>query len=63
LLAQKCWNSFQSLENSNAPLPAATVACVPQKVNVDEVGETDFEIYPEEITDVVKVGLEEPIYP
>jgi hypothetical protein len=51
------------LENSNAPLPAATVACVPQKVNVDEVGETDFEIYPEEITDAVKVGLEEPIYP
>jgi hypothetical protein len=51
------------LENSNAPLPTAIVACVPKKVNVNEVGETDFEIYPEEITDVVKVGLEEPIYP
>jgi hypothetical protein len=51
------------LENSNAPLRAATVACVPKRVNVDEVGETDFKIYPEEITDAVKVGLEEPIYP
>jgi hypothetical protein len=35
----------------------------PQKVNVDEVGESDFEIYPEEITYAVKVGLEELIYP
>jgi hypothetical protein len=47
----------------NAPLPAAIVACVPKKVHGDEVCETDFEIYPEEITDAMKAGLEEPIYP
>ncbi|KAK3130863.1 hypothetical protein QOZ80_6BG0498930 [Eleusine coracana subsp. coracana] len=47
----------------NAPLPAAIVACVPKKVHVDGVSETDFEIYPEEITDAIKVGLKEPIYP
>ncbi|XP_062178584.1 stromal processing peptidase, chloroplastic-like isoform X2 [Phragmites australis] len=48
---------------ANAPLPAAIVACVPKKVHVDGVGETDFEIYPEEITEAIKAGLEEPIYP
>ncbi|GJN38868.1 hypothetical protein PR202_gb27946 [Eleusine coracana subsp. coracana] len=47
----------------NAPLPAAIVACVPKKVHVDGVGETAFEIYPEEITDAIKAGLKEPIYP
>jgi hypothetical protein len=46
----------------NAPLPAAIVACVPQKVHVDGAGETEFEIYPEEITEAIKAGLEEPIY-
>lgn len=46
-----------------APLPAAIVACVPKKVHFDGVGETDFEIHPEEITDSIKAGLEEPIYP
>lgn len=30
---------------------------------MDGVGETDFEIHPEEITDSIKAGLEEPIYP
>ncbi|KAG2612975.1 stromal processing peptidase, chloroplastic isoform X2 [Panicum virgatum] len=47
----------------NAPLPAAIVACVPKKVHVDGVGETDFEIYPDEITEAIKSGLGEPIYP
>lgn len=47
----------------NAPLPAAIVACVPKKVHVDGVGETDFEIYPDEITESIKAGLDEPIYP
>ncbi|RLM55629.1 hypothetical protein C2845_PM10G16570 [Panicum miliaceum] len=47
----------------NAPLPAAIVACVPKKVHVDGVGETDFEIYPDEITETIKSGLDEPIYP
>ncbi|OQU76735.1 hypothetical protein SORBI_3010G197000 [Sorghum bicolor] len=47
----------------NAPLPAAIVACVPRMVHVDGVGETEFEIYPEEITEAIKAGLEEPIYP
>ncbi|CAN6201068.1 unnamed protein product [Urochloa humidicola] len=47
----------------NAPLPAAIVACVPKKVHVDGVGETDFEIYPDEITEAIKAGLDEPIYP
>ncbi|CAN6194219.1 unnamed protein product [Urochloa humidicola] len=47
----------------NAPLPAAIVACVPKKVHVDGVGETDFEIYPNEITEAIKAGLDEPIYP
>ncbi|XP_039807405.1 stromal processing peptidase, chloroplastic-like isoform X2 [Panicum virgatum] len=47
----------------NAPLPAAIVACVPKKVHVDGVGETDFEIYPDEITEAIKSGLDEPIYP
>lgn len=32
-------------------------------VHVDGVGETEFEIYPEEITEAIKAGLEEPIYP
>uniref|UniRef100_J3MG01 Stromal processing peptidase, chloroplastic n=1 Tax=Oryza brachyantha TaxID=4533 RepID=J3MG01_ORYBR len=47
----------------DAPLPAAIVACVPKRVHIDGVGETDFEIYPEEITDSIMAGLEEPIYP
>ncbi|CAN6220735.1 unnamed protein product [Urochloa humidicola] len=47
----------------NAPLPAAIVACVPKKVHVGGVGETDFEIYPDEITEAIKAGLDEPIYP
>ncbi|CAM0909938.1 unnamed protein product [Alopecurus aequalis] len=47
----------------NAPLPAAIVACVPRKVHIDGVGESDFEIHPEEITESMKAGLEEPIYP
>lgn len=47
----------------NAPLPAAIVACVPKKVHIDGVGESVFEIHPEEITDSMKAGLEEPIYP
>eukprot|EP00262_Sarcandra_glabra_P006852 TRINITY_DN19408_c0_g1_i1.p1 TRINITY_DN19408_c0_g1~~TRINITY_DN19408_c0_g1_i1.p1 ORF type:complete len:1305 (+),score=239.03 TRINITY_DN19408_c0_g1_i1:116-3916(+) len=44
-----------------APLPAAIVACVPKNVHVDGMGETEFKIYPHEITDAIKAGLEEPI--
>ncbi|KAA8541397.1 hypothetical protein F0562_025360 [Nyssa sinensis] len=45
----------------SAPLPAAIVACVPKKVHVDGIGETDFKITPNEITTAIKAGLEEPI--
>lgn len=45
----------------SAPLPAAIVACVPKKVHVDGIGETEFKIAPSEITDAIKAGLEEPI--
>ncbi|XP_010484907.1 PREDICTED: stromal processing peptidase, chloroplastic [Camelina sativa] len=44
-----------------APLPAAIVACVPTKVHVDGVGESDFNITPAEIIDSVKSGLLAPI--
>ncbi|OVA08777.1 Peptidase M16 [Macleaya cordata] len=47
----------------SAPLPAAIVACVPKKVHVDGMGETDFRISPNEITAAIKAGLEEPIQP
>ncbi|XVF74025.1 hypothetical protein PTKIN_Ptkin13bG0028700 [Pterospermum kingtungense] len=46
---------------STAPLPAAIVACVPKKVHVDGIGETEFKITPSEITAAMKSGLEEPI--
>lgn len=45
----------------SAPLPAAIVACVPTRVHVDGVGETDFKITPEGITVAIKEGLEEHI--
>ncbi|VVB07635.1 unnamed protein product [Arabis nemorensis] len=44
-----------------APLPAAIVACVPTKVHVDGVGESEFNISPDEILDSVKSGLLAPI--
>lgn len=47
---------------STAPLPAAIVACVPKKVHIDGVGETEFKIYSHEITNAIKTGLEEPIH-
>lgn len=46
---------------ATAPLPAAILACVPKKVHVDGIGETEFKISPTEITDAMKAGLEEPI--
>ncbi|KAF9602219.1 hypothetical protein IFM89_025841 [Coptis chinensis] len=46
-----------------APLPAAIVACVPKRVHIDGVGETDFKISPDEITAAIGAGLEEPIEP
>lgn len=46
---------------ATAPLPAAILACVPKKVHVDGIGETEFKIYPTEITDAIKAGLKEPI--
>lgn len=45
----------------SAPLPAAIVACVPMKVHVDGLGETDFKITPAEISDAIEAGLKEPI--
>lgn len=44
-----------------APLPAAIVACVPRKVHVDGIGETEFKITSSEIIAAMKSGLEEPI--
>ncbi|XP_028771998.1 stromal processing peptidase, chloroplastic [Neltuma alba] len=48
---------------ATAPLPAAIVACVPKKVHVEGIGETEFKISSSEITDAIKAGLEEPIEP
>ncbi|GAA0138514.1 metalloprotease [Lithospermum erythrorhizon] len=45
----------------SAPLPAAIVACVPMKVHVDDIGETEFKITPVEITAAMEAGLKEPI--
>ncbi|XP_056162823.1 stromal processing peptidase, chloroplastic isoform X2 [Syzygium oleosum] len=45
------------------PNPAAIVACVPKKVHIDGVGETEFRISPSEIIDAMKTGLEQPIEP
>lgn len=45
----------------SAPLPAAIVACVPKKVHVDGIGETDFKIAPSEITAAIEAGLKQPI--
>ncbi|CAM8951545.1 unnamed protein product [Rhodiola kirilowii] len=47
----------------NAPLPAAIVACIPNKVHTDAAGETEFKISPNEITDAITAGLEGPIDP
>lgn len=47
----------------SAPLPAAIVACVPKKVHIEGVGETEFKISSTEITDAMKAGLDEPIEP
>ncbi|WCJ27530.1 Stromal processing peptidase chloroplastic [Euphorbia peplus] len=44
-----------------APLPAAIVACVPNKVHIDGEGETEFKISPMEITAAMESGLKEPI--
>ncbi|KAG2693072.1 hypothetical protein I3760_08G081700 [Carya illinoinensis] len=46
---------------ATTPLPAAIVACVPKKVHVDGIGETEFKISPTEITAAIKSGLDEPI--
>ncbi|CAN1837818.1 Stromal processing peptidase, chloroplastic [Linum perenne] len=45
----------------SAPVPAAIVACVPKKVHIEGVGETEFKISPTEITEAIKFGLEQPI--
>ncbi|KAF7133122.1 hypothetical protein RHSIM_Rhsim09G0100400 [Rhododendron simsii] len=47
----------------SAPHPAAIVACVPKKIHVDGIGESEFEITPSEITAAIRSGLEEPIEP
>ncbi|KAJ8774389.1 hypothetical protein K2173_011638 [Erythroxylum novogranatense] len=44
-----------------APLPAAIVACIPKKVHIDGLGETEFKISSSEITDAIRSGLKEPI--
>lgn len=45
----------------SAPVPAAIVACVPKKVHVDGIGETEFKISSNEIIEAIKLGMEEPI--
>lgn len=45
----------------SAPPPAAIVACVPKKVHIDGIGETEFKIEPEEILVAIEAGLKEPI--
>ncbi|KAI3463546.1 hypothetical protein Pfo_020209 [Paulownia fortunei] len=45
----------------SAPRPAAIVACVPKKVHIDGIGETEFKIEPEEILAAIEAGLKEPI--
>ncbi|PIN10708.1 N-arginine dibasic convertase NRD1 [Handroanthus impetiginosus] len=45
----------------SAPPPAAIVACVPKKVHIDGLGETEFKIEPEEILAAIEAGLREPI--
>lgn len=47
----------------SAPIPAAVVACVPSKVHVEGIGESEFRIRPTEIISAAKEGLEEPIEP
>ncbi|CAN6700027.1 unnamed protein product [Malus baccata var. baccata] len=49
--------------NPTAPLPAAIVACVPKRVHVEGIGETEFTISSNEIIAATKAGLEEPIEP
>lgn len=44
-----------------APAPAAIVACVPKKVHIDGIGETDFKISPDEVSEAIRSGLKEPI--
>ncbi|MBA0580480.1 hypothetical protein Gorai_022696, partial [Gossypium raimondii] len=44
-----------------APLPAAVVACVPKKVHIDGLGETEFKITASEIISSIESGLKEPI--
>ncbi|XP_010679308.2 stromal processing peptidase, chloroplastic isoform X2 [Beta vulgaris subsp. vulgaris] len=44
-----------------APAPAAIVACVPKKVHIDGIGETDFKISPSEVSEAIISGLKEPI--
>ncbi|KAL6495006.1 hypothetical protein OROGR_030925 [Orobanche gracilis] len=46
---------------SSAPPPAAIVACVPKKVHIDGVGETEFKIEPAEILAAIEAGLKEHI--
>lgn len=45
----------------SAPIPAAIVACVPKKVHIDGIGESEFKIEPEEILRAIEAGLKEPI--
>ncbi|GAB2282246.1 hypothetical protein Dimus_016796 [Dionaea muscipula] len=47
----------------SAPSAAAVVACVPKKVHIDGLGESEFEISPDEISAAIRAGLEEPIEP
>ncbi|KAL6494424.1 hypothetical protein OROGR_031224 [Orobanche gracilis] len=46
---------------SSAPPPAAIVACVPKKVHIDGIGETEFKIEPAEILAAIEAGLKEHI--
>lgn len=45
----------------SAPSPAAIVACVPKKMHVEGIGETEFKIEPKEILSAIEAGLKQPI--
>eukprot|EP01018_Ginkgo_biloba_P028527 Gb_13236 [translate_table: standard] len=44
-------------------LPSVVVACVPKTVHEDGIGDTEFKIVPDEITEAMIEGLNAPIHP
>ncbi|XP_024530004.1 stromal processing peptidase, chloroplastic [Selaginella moellendorffii] len=49
--------------DSNAPVPAAIVACVPKSLHENGRGDIEFKITPDEIVESIKSGLSEPLAP